>query len=205
MDVNYNGFFGTLYGTDTEGGFGISVDGFNTSVLNTTTGNSGAMIVKPEVGVTLTWGTPLGESSFKTKDDAADDPGIIIRTSDVATGKVKTLKMLGDTALIGVGERYDTYLGVGAEYITIGSINPVNAVKYGASAKNYMFYTEDKSADIAADDRGIPDVGTLKSGLVPVTPRQVSDASALNNETFYSTTRSKLCYKDPGGTIHDLY
>lgn len=36
-------------------------------------------------------------------------------------------------------------------------------------------------------------------------PANLSDASAANNSLYYSNTRSKLCYKDYGGTVHELY
>lgn len=34
---------------------------------------------------------------------------------------------------------------------------------------------------------------------------QLTDATAVNNSIYYSTTQNKLCYKDPGGTINPLY
>lgn len=36
-------------------------------------------------------------------------------------------------------------------------------------------------------------------------PSQLADADAANNSIYYSTTQSKLVYKDPGGTVNDLY
>lgn len=66
-------------------------------------------------------------------------------------------------------------------------------------------YGSDYSATIATNDLSIPDVGTLKAGLIPHMPRQVDNSTALNGETFYSTDNSKLCFKDLGGTVNDLY
>ncbi len=45
------------------------------------------------------------------------------------------------------------------------------------------------------------------SAWVPatLTPQSLTDAAAVNNTIFYSTDRSKLCYKDPGGTVNELY
>lgn len=40
--------------------------------------------------------------------------------------------------------------------------------------------------------------GTIK-------PVQLADASAANDSLYYSTTASKLAYKDSGGTVHALY
>lgn len=36
-------------------------------------------------------------------------------------------------------------------------------------------------------------------------PPSFADADAVNNTVYYSTTASKLAYKDSGGTIHALY
>lgn len=36
-------------------------------------------------------------------------------------------------------------------------------------------------------------------------PFAKTNASAENGELYYSTTNSKLCYKDPGGTVNELY
>lgn len=33
----------------------------------------------------------------------------------------------------------------------------------------------------------------------------MADGTAQNDTTYYSTTQSKLCYKDGGGTVHTLY
>lgn len=36
-------------------------------------------------------------------------------------------------------------------------------------------------------------------------PPSLADADAVNNSIYYSTTQSKLVYKDAGGTVNDLY
>ena len=64
-------------------------------------------------------------------------------------------------------------------------------------------YTADYSATIAANPRSIPDVGTVD--LLKQTPVSYTNAAAPNNCIFYSTTLSKLAYKDPGGTVNPLY
>lgn len=38
-----------------------------------------------------------------------------------------------------------------------------------------------------------------------ITPISQADADASNNTIYYSTTASKLVYKDSGGTVHNLY
>jgi hypothetical protein len=66
-----------------------------------------------------------------------------------------------------------------------------------------MEYAADYSATIVENPRSIPDVGTVD--LLKQTPVSYDNASAPNNCIFYSTTVSKLCYKDPGGTVNPLY
>lgn len=71
---------------------------------------------------------------------------------------------------------------------------------------NGLEYNADYSATIAANDRSIPDVGTVKILIANQNfPAQLANASAANGQLFYSTTDSKLSYKDPGGTVHNLY
>jgi hypothetical protein len=36
-------------------------------------------------------------------------------------------------------------------------------------------------------------------------PVTLADADAANNSIYYSSTQSKLVYKDSGGTVNDLY
>lgn len=36
-------------------------------------------------------------------------------------------------------------------------------------------------------------------------PPSIDDADAANNSIYYSTTQSKLVYKDGGGTVNALY
>lgn len=57
--------------------------------------------------------------------------------------------------------------------------------------------------DILTNDRSIPDVGLVN--LLKQTPVSYTNAAAPNNCIFYSTTLSKLAYKDPGGTVNPLY
>lgn len=64
-------------------------------------------------------------------------------------------------------------------------------------------YGDDYSATIAANDRSVPDVFTVN--LLKQTPVSYANGDAPNNCIFYSTTNSKLAYKDPGGTVNNLY
>lgn len=38
-----------------------------------------------------------------------------------------------------------------------------------------------------------------------ITPASLADASAANGTIYYSTTQGKLCYRDIGGTVNNLY
>lgn len=64
-------------------------------------------------------------------------------------------------------------------------------------------YDQDYSADIITNPTSITDVTSVN--LLKQTPVSYDNASAPNNCIFYSTTLSKLCYKDPGGTVNPLY
>ena len=59
--------------------------------------------------------------------------------------------------------------------------------------------------DIANNPTSVPYVKMFADGLIPYAPVSYTNAAAPNNTIFYSTTDSKLSYKDPGGTVHSLY
>jgi len=66
-----------------------------------------------------------------------------------------------------------------------------------------MQYAADYSATIVTNPTSFTDVTSVN--LLKQTPVEYDNASAPNNCIFYSTTLSKLCYKDPGGTVNPLY
>ena len=70
----------------------------------------------------------------------------------------------------------------------------LNAAQIGGSS-NYM------KVD---DDGNMTFTGTAKI-TAAITPLSQADASASNNSIYYSTTQSKLVYKDSGGSVHTLY
>lgn len=57
--------------------------------------------------------------------------------------------------------------------------------------------------NILTNDLSIPYIKLIKE--MPKLLREVSDATAQNQEQYYSTTRSKVCYKTSGGTVIELH
>ena len=84
--------------------------------------------------------------------------------------------------------------------ITIGDTGPiiVNDIN-GLGAQ----YAADHSATIITNPTSLTDVTSVN--LLKQTPVSYTSAAAPNNCIFYSTTLSKLAYKDPGGTVNPLY
>ncbi len=64
-------------------------------------------------------------------------------------------------------------------------------------------YAADYSATIVTNPTSFTDVTSVN--LLKQTPVSYTNAAAPNNCIFYSTTLSKLAYKDPGGTVNPLY
>lgn len=64
-------------------------------------------------------------------------------------------------------------------------------------------YFSDISTTIVTNPQSITDVASVN--LLKQTPVSYTNAAAPNNCIFYSTTLSKLAYKDPGGTVNPLY
>lgn len=64
----------------------------------------------------------------------------------------------------------------------------------------------DTGADLNISTNGVCDINGLQvdaNGFLK--PVSAADASAPNNSIYYSTTQSKLVYKDNGGIVNDLY
>lgn len=136
-----------------------------------------------------------------------------LSVNDARLGEALQIKVNG-----GVPKEVSIGLSSSTSFDTIAILNTVPTLKvqcpivlfsgeatFATPSGNGIAYDTDYSAGIAASDRAIPDVGTLKAGLIPHMPRQVDNSTALNGETFYSTDNSKLCFKDLGGTVNDLY
>jgi len=89
-----------------------------------------------------------------------------------------------------------------------GSNTFVKASTAGVSISNDVNglgaeYAADYSATIVTNPTSITDVASVN--LLKQTPVSYTNAAAPNNCIFYSTTLSKLAYKDPGGTVNPLY
>jgi hypothetical protein len=98
----------------------------------------------------------------------------------------------GSGAGISVGGGGSMSLGVdGVNIFTDASI-----LGLGLQYANYY-------PDIETNDNSL--TSTKNVNALKQTPVSYTNAAAPNNTIFYSTTDSKLSYKDPGGTVHSLY
>lgn len=89
----------------------------------------------------------------------------------------------------------------GAVELAVGASGVM--ARFSTAATQGIYYFDDYSSLISSNDRSIPDVGTVN--LLKQTPVSYANGDAPNNCIFYSTTDSKLSYKDPGGTVNNLY
>jgi hypothetical protein len=94
------------------------------------------------------------------------------------------------------------------------NMNDLAALSFDAAANTVRFsdtrgtpigieYQDDYSATIITNPTSFTDVTSVN--LLKQTPVSYTNAAAPNNTIFYSTTDSKLSYKDPGGAVHGLY
>jgi len=70
---------------------------------------------------------------------------------------------------------------------------------------NTMYVTGGEFTMSSAADMDISAVGRVLLTNALVNPVSYTNSAAPSNTIFYSTTDSKLSYKDPGGTVHGLY
>ncbi len=125
------------------------------------------------------------------------------------------LAMIGDDGSTGSVDLVSLAIsGITFKGVNAGDLSPVASLSInesdGAQVRDFrtgselgLTYYADYSAAIATNDRSIPDVGTVN--LLKQTPVSYANGDAPNNCIFYSTTNSKLAYKDSGGTVNNLY
>lgn len=98
---------------------------------------------------------------------------------------------------------------------TQGSWQNITSSCYVAIKNDGEVLIESKSTKdiklVAAQNVNIQTGGLSMGGSIVLnsnrtyTPPSIADTSAANNTLYYSSTQSKLCYKDYGGTVHTLY
>lgn len=139
------------------------------------------------------------------------------------TGTLKAIPSVADDTAIYAETSGDAY-GLDLEQYTVGT-NQTSPTLYlyretsgagnitGAMIEGYQDATG--AGTITGDFIRLDDNATSKffevdkdgnvatSGVF--TPASMADASAPNNSIYYSTTQSKLVYKDGGGTVNNLY
>jgi len=86
---------------------------------------------------------------------------------------------------------------------TIGGIsftlsgNTWNLIRHNNSSTGSVVMSAGRSGGLTINEN------TTFGGEIK--PATIADASASNNSIYYSSTQSKLAYKDSGGTVHNLY
>jgi len=116
------------------------------------------------------------------------------------TGEGASLQLnVSDVAITGnVSFEGNNASFLAAQNLTIGGDESITIT---SSAGEGAKYAADYSAGFS--DRSLPDVGAVN--ILKQTPVSYDNGAAPNNTIFYSTTDSKLSYKDPAGVVHNLY
>ena len=132
----------------------------------------------------------------------------IIRFNDDASGKytqfqqrANDFSMFSDVGSFGVGGSGAgiSVGGGGSMSLGVDGVNiftDASILGLGLQYANYY-------PDIETNDNSL--TSTKNVNALKQTPVSYTNAAAPNNTIFYSTTDSKLSYKDPGGTVHSLY
>jgi len=112
---------------------------------------------------------------------------------------------------LGIIRTYNTdlYVGYGGNLNLIAASNKEVSVILGDAlgAKKFKILDSGWNVKVSVDSDGDIDVGgsVVIDGSGYFRPVSSADASAPNNSIYYSTTQSKLVYKDSGGTVNTLY
>jgi len=127
------------------------------------------------------------------------NPGIVNRVEYTPSGEYGDITIFPGAVLLST---QDGQIGLSGSGFLISSGISMSILD-NSTAKLGLRYADDYGATIAESPRSIPDVGTVK--IIASKPIEQEDSDAVNGQIYYSKTVSKLCYKDPGGTIHELY
>ncbi len=95
-------------------------------------------------------------------------------------------------------------VGVNTSTTTIGSQLQVNANAAGVIGQIIKLAATPTANALEVRSSGNSVLSALTS-TGAFSPPSLADAAAANNTIYYSTTASKLVYKDPGGTVNALY
>ena len=184
FDAGYSGF-GSLFGKP------IAVDGDDGNFFGFYA-DGGHFFGSVQDNVTSEWKTKGLWSGTTSAVFDAQTAGINIQSYDATglkDGKVNTSGAIVEISRNDAGKLLMNGSGV--------KFTDFRTTKVGIE------YAADYSSDIITNNRSFTDVGTVN--ILKETPNSYSNAAAPNNCIFYSTTDSKLSYKDAGGTVHSLY
>ncbi len=118
-----------------------------------------------------------------------------------STSSIQNMLKLSPSDLLNNNYKWAMYAS--AAYVTIpnSGLTQNEGITYVSSTsstnvkQNFFVYNNEYSTNYKK-------VATVQNGIQPVS---LADASAPNSTLYYSTTQSKLCYKDSGGTVQVLY
>ncbi len=153
--------------------------------------------------------TATGDGSTGiTLNQGADSVGVKVNGYDDQSGKY--VGMYINASGYGViSSNNDIFIGYGGNVYTICASNKSAYVILGDSAGARSFNIRDSgwNTKVSIDSDGNIDVGgsTVIDGSGYFRPISSTDAAAPNNSIYYSTTQSKLVYKDSGGGVNTLY
>lgn len=142
--------------------------------------------------------------------DGTTFAGLVVATSGVVS--VSSILTGNTTGGISVGNDAN-YLNMAnvSGYLTIRNVNGGNGIRFMQSGSSGTEWARINSSGRmligTTTDDGLSKLQI--SGAVTVsgafTPATLTDAAAPNGSIYYSSTASKLVYKDAGGTVNNLY
>jgi hypothetical protein len=149
-----------------------------------------------------TTGLLIKDSNGNNRFDARDNGTVKLSNLDGANGDGLILSVAGtgrgkctNAANWGFGSNAINDSNQHMLVVSESTTKPTLVLKLRASQTADLFAVQDSAANPLA---AIGKVGEYR-------PASMADASAPNNSVYYSTTASKLVYKDSGGVVNVLY
>lgn len=195
-----NGLNTILYNSAIFGWSSTSTVGVTTTTFDTALRRNAAGILEVNNGTAGQW------RSLRVGAASAATIAMVVRAAASQTANLQQWENSGGTALASISSagnltaQLGSFTGAGA-VLSIVRTGFTNFTLGDANGDTFRIQNGGDTTDMLRI-HGATKLATFYGGI---TPASMSDASAANSTLYYSTTASKLVYKDAGGTVNALY
>jgi acyl-CoA synthetase (AMP-forming)/AMP-acid ligase II len=164
------------------------------------TSNSGKILTAGATGGSYTWETPTFSSLWTSVTGGIYRVSGCVSIGTISANFAHALHVTSDNPSSSTSYFSNTSSGTAVEILNTGTGIGV----IGCAAANYGGQFCGYGVNLASGSLAVSGTARINSDG-SFSPPTLTDAAAANNTIYYSSTQTKLVYKDSGGTIHALY